>query len=248
MAGARFLGVLAMVAAAAGAARPASAGMLDRPVAERTVSAGDERIRCIRYRGFTVREVKEGSDIGSVSVGVIPARGSRPAACRPGTDPAARELSGFENMSFLGAKGRFLLLFWPDGSNGAIRFSIFDARTSKKLFSDDMKGGPEAFSRFEAGADSLRISYSRVVVAPCSLTGVDAGCWDRFAREARLPAEIARRASPTAVCATAYARHGLSGRDLDDPTVVSYDTWAEIDVSGGAKVYSGGALSCWSAE
>jgi hypothetical protein len=190
--------------------------LLDHPLAEQTLSVPDPggnperalKIHCATYPTFMVRDVHEGSDIGTTSVSVVPVTPSAPAKCGVTQGPEAKELPAFGSMAADGAVGRLLLLAWPDGANGATSFSIFDTVAVRKLYTDTVK--LNGFTRFAVGpgGDTLDLSFVRVLNVPCSLLSGGAACWNRFVREAKLPAEIARREPPIQACASAYARAG----------------------------------------
>ena len=231
--------------------------LLDHPVTEQTLSApGPEgtpdralKIHCATYPTFMVRDVRVGDDMGTASVSVVPVKPSAPARCSATQSPEAKELPAFGSMSVDGAVGRFLLLTWPDGANGATSFSIFDTVTVRKLYTDTVK--LDGFTRFAAGpgGDTLDLGFVRVLNVPCSLVSDGAACWNRFVREAKLPAEIARREPPVQACASAYARTtGPVRVPASDPSVVAYSVPMTLSVAGTTTVQSRGALSCWPSD
>ena len=231
--------------------------LLDHPRTEQTLSAPGPggnpgralKIHCATYPTFMVRDVHEGDDIGTASVSVVPITPSVPARCSATQSPEAKELPDFGSMAVDGAVGRFLLLTWPDGANGATSFSIFDAVAVRKLYTDTVK--LDGFTRFAIGpgGDTLDLGFVRVLNVPCSLLSGGAACWNRFAREAKLPAEIARRGPPVQACASAYARAtGPVRVQASDPSVVAYSVAMTLSVAGTATVLSRGELSCWPSE
>jgi hypothetical protein len=141
------------------------------------------------------------------------------------------------------------LLIWPDGANGATSFSIFDTVAVRKLYTDTVK--LDGFTRFATGpgGDTLDLGFVRVLKVPCSLLSGGATCWTRFVREAKLPAEIARRGPPVQACASAYARAtGPARVEASDPSVVAYTVAMTLSVAGTTTVLSRGELSCWPSE
>jgi hypothetical protein len=257
IAAAVIISALLPSAIAAAQTRPAG-GLLDRPLAEQTVAVPaqpgqpDQRltIHCVTYPGFMVREIDADDYIGSIGISVIPVTASAPATCRVAKSPEARELRADGPLGFVGAAGRFLLLIWADGGNGGTAFAVFDAASARKLYEDAVRDGLNGFSRFSSGPgdDTLDLRYERFSNVPCSLAAGDTTCWSRFARQAKLPAEIARRGPPTAACAAAYAKRNLRGKDLTDPSVVSYPVVMILGVASRAKVVSRGELSCWPSD
>lgn len=109
----------------------------------------------------------------------------------------------------------------------------------------------DGFTRFAVGpnGDTLDLGFIRVLNVPCSLLSGGAACWNRFAREAKLPAEIVRRGPPVQACASAYA--GATGPvrvEASDPSVVAYSVAMTLSAAGTTIVLSRGELSCWPSE
>jgi hypothetical protein len=231
--------------------------LLDHPLTEQTLSAPDPggdpgralKIHCATYPTFMVRDVQVGDDIGTASVSVTPITPSSPARCSATQSSQAKELPAFGSMAVDGAVGRFLLLIWPDGANGATSFSIFDTVAVRKLYTDTVK--LDGFTRFATGpgGDTLELGFVRVLNVPCSLLSGGGACWNRYVREAKLPAEIARREPPVQACASAYARAtGPVRVEASDPSVVAYPVAMTLSVAGITTVLSRGELSCWPSE
>ncbi len=250
------IAITCAIACAGLAGRAAAAEFSEQPVRveELESQAGSpprpQKIRCLSYAGFMVRTVHDGDDIGTSSVAVaVPS-----APCTAELGPRLVVLPGAGSMEVGGAVGRFLLLVWPDGANGATVFSVFDTVTRRKLYTDSVK--LDGFTRLAAGhgGDTLELGFVRVLDARCSLVVEGAACWARFSREAKLPPEIVRRGPPLAACAAAYAqgsavrKQGAPKPRAEDPSVVAYEVGMTIPASGSVKVLSRGELSCWPSE
>ena len=92
----------------------------------------------------------------------IPVTQTKPPPCKAEKSQIERELAENGGMEFVGAARRFLLLSWPDGANGGTSFSVFDAATARKLYTDAAKVGTEGLSLTRFGSsdnNTLELHY-----------------------------------------------------------------------------------------
>jgi len=99
---------------------------------------------------------------------------------------------------FSGVKGNFVFLGAADGTDGGIRFAVYDSRTGKKLFEDadclmcmHLKKNGQAplsapFNRMRisrALSGAITLKYMRVEQANCDLRTDKASCWDHVKKQ-----------------------------------------------------------------
>jgi hypothetical protein len=157
-----------------------------------------KKLTCYYYSRFTVKEYDEGQK-GAEWMSIVP---SGNVACTPthrkdekvyNNDP---EWWGY----FWGAKGTVAFSTAPDGTDGGLPFTAFEATTGRKLFEDSSPLDyytrrlhiTNAF-RVRSDADQiLRLTYYRVVAAGCDIKTEQALCWNKIKQklgltQARIP-------------------------------------------------------------
>lgn len=241
--------LLASRAAAAGLPAPSPLngqnGILDTPTsfeerparAPRGTGGPDEewRITCLHFPGYTIKSLESPGNKGAVTVSTQP---TGPAAPRCGAQDDPGEKVVASGFYLVGARGGFVVTRSTDGYD----FSIDDALTGRRLYSD-YAWQIEA-AEFSVRGDVLTIAYKRALVAKCSLLTGGAACWAQVARDAKLPAEIARMPAPVTACEKSYQRFAGGEGYRSDPSVVTYQATITVDRSGRSIVLSRSGLSC----
>jgi hypothetical protein len=181
----------------------------DRPVQTRRVVLGPSPnspgqqsvVRCATYAGFMVKEI-DTAEVGDDQISVQPLQSAaeRPAcqaANRPGEKIVPTDTWG---GYFLGVKEGWLLLSAEDGVNGGMGFAVMRSDEPSRLLFQDLatldhdRVGLRAVS---VEGDRLRLRYTRLFAAPCSVQADGATCWARIVAETHVPA------SPAPDCAAA---------------------------------------------
>ncbi len=261
------------------AAHADDAAPFDRPLQTRQVKLGPSpnaigqtsELRCTTYAGFMVKEL-DTAEVGDDQISVLPLQtpAERPpcqAANRPGekiVPPAT--WSGY----FVAAKADYLVLSGSDGVNSGMGFAIFrTGDTAHKLFEDvaTLDHDRIQFRAASVDAGRLRLGYTRLYAAPCSVPADGAACWTRIVAATHVPA------TPAPDCAAGYLRTKrelAAGRceaqshpgdatclrremqllaDWDtSPSVVGYDVDVVLGPTGAQISAAGAAKTCWPAD
>jgi hypothetical protein len=251
----------------------------DRPVQTRRVVLGPSPnspgqqsvVRCATYAGFMVKEI-DTAEVGDdqISVLALQSPAERPvcqAANRPGEKIVPTDTWG---GYFLGVKAGWLLLSAEDGVNGGMGFAVMRSdEPSRLLFRDlaTLDHDRVGFRAVSVEGERLRLRYTRLFAAPCSVQTDRATCWARIVAETHVPP------APVPDCAAGYLRakrelaagrceaqsHGsdaacmsteLAGMaDWDtSPSVIGYDVEVVVGPGGPQRTAMGAAGSCWPAD
>ena len=251
----------------------------DRPVQTRRVVLGPSPnspgqqsvVRCATYAGFMVKEI-DTAEVGDDQISVLPLQSpdERPA-CQAANRPGEKIVpAGTWGGYFLGVKAGWLLLSAEDGVNGGMGFAVMRSDEPSRLLFQDLatldhdRVGLRAVS---VEGDRLRLRYTRLFAAPCSVQADGATCWARIVAETHVPA------SPAPDCAAGYLRakrelaagrceaqshagdatclsEELAGMaDWDtSPSVIGYDVDVVVGPGGAQRIAMGAAGSCWPAD
>ena len=149
----------------------------------------------------------------------------------------AKEWYGY----FKGAKGSYVFFDSGDGHNGGTSFAIFSAPDAKKLVEETAL----SLHAIELKPSGLRLRYTRVYEAGCSLYADPAGCWAKVKQNTGLT-----QASPPD-CAASYKAEEKRMKGTPNqakvaslPSVVDYE--AETVLQGGQSEISAaqGKVDC----
>ncbi len=169
---------------------------------------------------------------------------------------------------FHGAKDDYVFLSAEDGVNGGLGFSVYRGADPASLFQDSVKLERDhvRFLSVAADAGGLRLRYTRVYTAPCSVPTEGAPCWARIAAETHL------RPAPPPDCAAGYLRakqelakarceidrrnnaacisHEIDRMKADDasPSVIGYDADVQVQPLQTSIQPAGGPVACWPAD
>jgi hypothetical protein len=167
----------AVMAAAGCATSPKSShysyGVFDAPVKTDVKSLPKDsynpqakpKLTCTRYAAFAVKEVDRGEK-GAEKLAIIPAD----APCAVDTPGEIRiDMEGY----FKGVIGDYIFFDASDGWDGGVPFGVF-APDGRKLFDDSVEEGD--FAMASRDGKTLRLQYTRVFHAPCSLYARRAEC------------------------------------------------------------------------
>jgi hypothetical protein len=276
---AAFVLVLSACPCLAQGAGANDASPFDRPLQTRRVVLGPSPnapgqqsvVRCATYVGFMVKEI-DTAEVGDDQISVLPLQSpaERPvcqAANRPGEKIVPTDTWG---GYFLGVKAGYLFLSAEDGVNGGMGFAIMHSDEPSRLLFQDLamldhdRVGLRAIS---VEGDRLRLRYTRLFAAPCSVQADGATCWARIVAETHVPP------LPAPDCAAGYLRarrelaagrceaqshqgdaaclsEELAGMaDWDaSPSVIGYDVDVVVGPGGPQRVAMGAAGSCWPAD
>lgn len=177
MRGAVFLAVGLAVALAGCAAGPKSSlypyGVFDAPAKVEVKRLPKDplnphakpRLTCSRYASFAVKEVDRGEK-GAEKLAIIP------AGARCDIDAPGEIRIGMEGY-FKGVIGDYIFFDASDGWDGGVPFTVF-APDGRQLFEDSAERGD--FALASRDGNILRLQYTRVFHAPCSLYPRSAEC------------------------------------------------------------------------
>ena len=162
------------------------------------------KLYCFFYPNFVIKEYDNEGEKGAEWVAIVPIqKGTVPACLRIHARDERifqwPEWSGY----FKGVKGSLVFLSDPDGTDGAIPFTIYDSRTGNKVFRDSAydsamrtkkpASSPFNHLRFSGTQDGdLTMTYLRVVEADCDLHTERIACWEQVKKKlglksARMP-------------------------------------------------------------
>jgi hypothetical protein len=255
------------------------ASLFDRPVQTQRVVLGPSPnspgqqsvVRCATYAGFMVKEI-DTAEVGDDQISVLPLQSpaERPAcqaANRLGEKIVPSDTWG---GYFLGVKAGWLLLSAEDGVDGGMGFAVMRSDEPSRLLFQDLatldhdRVGLRAVS---VEGDRLRLRYTRLFAAPCSVQTDRATCWARIVTETHVPP------APVPDCAAGYLRakrelaagrceaqsHGGDAACLSEelagmadwdtsPSVIGYDVEVVVGPGGPQRTAMGAAGSCWPAD
>jgi hypothetical protein len=145
---------------------------------------------------------------------------------------------------FAGVKGDFVFLRAADGSDGGIRFAVYDSRTGKKVFEDagclpcmyrkELLSAPFSRMRINRISDgTITLKYMRVEQADCDLRADKASCWDHV----RMQMDVKSAKAP--VCL------GYAGAPVGElPSMVAHPVFVSLESPPVIKSINGLVL-CW---
>ena len=200
-----FLAAGAVLALAGCATNPKSSlypyGVFDAPVKIEVKKLSRDplnpqmkpHLTCTRYGAFAVKEVDRGEK-GAEELAIIPAD----AKCAVDTPDEIRiDLEGY----FKGVIGDYIFFDASDGWDGGVPFTVF-APDGRKLFEDSVERGDFALASRDGKA--LRLQYTRVFHAPCSLYARTAECDGQVMEMTGLGGEGAAPATELPDCTKVY--------------------------------------------
>ena len=154
--------------------------------------------------------------------------------------------------------------------NGGMGFAVFRIDDTTRLLFQDLATLDHDRIRLRAVSvegDRLRLHYTRLYAAPCSVQTDGAACWARIVAETHVPP------TPAPDCAAGYLRakrdlaagrceaqshrgdaaclskelQGMADWDTA-PSVIGYDVDVVLQPSGPQMDATGAAASCWPAD
>ena len=219
--------------------KPANTQVVKLPADPDNPQAKPKRT-CTTYADFMVKEVDLG-ETGAFELSIAPVHGPLPNCEKAIAHEAVIKPDTWSGY-FSGAKGEYVFFDAEDGWNNGIPFAVFDAKTSRKLFSDTRKG--DTYGAVELVNGGLVLRYRRVWLAPCSLMVNTQACWKKIVASTLL----ADSTRPD--CSAAYhkemERTPTFAKDIPTlPSVISYE--AEARYEGGKLVVTPrpGSVECW---
>ncbi len=216
-----------------------------------------------------VKEIDAG-EVGDEQISLVPvvSPADRPS-CQP-KNAANEHVIPSETWSgyFHGAKDNYVFLSAADGVNGGLGFSIYRGADPTSLFQDAVKLERDhvRFLSVAVDATGVRLRYTRVYTAPCSVPTEGAACWARIAAATHLPT------TPPPDCAAGYLRakqqlakarceidhrsnaacirQEIDRMKADDasPSVIGYDADVQVQPSQTSIQPAGGPVVCWPAD
>ena len=226
-----------------------AAGLFDKPVkvvkvplpADPLNPAGKPAVSCFYFKDFAAKQIDRGEVGAELSIVPLAAGGEaykcREAAAAGEIAVDAKEWDGY----FKGAKGSYVFFNSGDGHNGGSSFAIFSAPDAKKLVEETAL----SLHAIELTPSGLRLRYTRVYEAGCSLYADPAGCWAKVKQNTGLT-----QASPPD-CAASYKAEEKRMKGTPNqakvaslPSVVDYE--AEMALQGGQSAISAaeGKVAC----
>ncbi len=241
----------------------------DRPAQTQraTIKQGDDKkeIRCFTFAHLMVKEIDAG-EVGDEQISFLPvASPGEKLPCQAKAAANERVISG-DTWSgyFLGAKGDYVFLSAEDGVNGGLGFAVYRGADTTSIFQDSVKFDRDRlqFQTVATDGGGLKLRYTRVYSAKCSVQTEGAGCWTQIAAATHLPPlpapdcaagyKRAKQEMAAARCEAQSRRNNaaclkaeIDRQSADDaaPSVVDY----VVDVSLGSSqtiTPAGNALSC----
>lgn len=251
-------------------ARDAPASVFDRPLQTRRIALGrNNELRCFTFAHVMVKEIDK-AEVGDEQISLLPISqpNGRPP-CQMKTLPnetiiPADKWSGY----FLGAKGDYVFLSAADGVNRGLAFAIHRGVDPASVFQDSVRleNGKARWQSIAADGDGLRLRYTRVYTAACSVPTDGTACWERIAADTHVPP------APSADCAAGYRqakqelatarcdiahrknaaciRQEMGRMQADDasPSVLGYDVEVLLRPGQTTMRPAGGSLACWPAD
>jgi hypothetical protein len=254
---------------AASAREGQSVAPFDRPLQTRRIHVGKTEIRCYTFAHVMVKEIDAG-EVGDAQISLLPIASPTDRPACQAKNVANERIIPIENWSgyFHGAKDDYVVLSADDGVNGGLGFSVYRGTDPASLFQDAVKIEHERtrFMSIAGDAAGLRLRYTRVYTAPCSVQTEAAACWTRIAAATHLPPETppdcaagylrAKQELASARCEIAHRKTAacikqeIDGMKADDasPSVIGYDADATMQPSQTSIQPAGGPVICWPAD
>lgn len=162
-----------------------SGASFDTPRNKKTVDIGRSpartdtraRVNCYFFSRFMVKEVdlgEKGADrlsIVPISRGVLPRCTRTRSKMEKVINPS--EWGGY----FKGVKGDLVFFDADDGLNGGMPFAVYNSRTGKKIFEDNVLGD---FTFGEASSGAIVLRYTRVLETKCVVPRDADTCWPQI--------------------------------------------------------------------
>jgi hypothetical protein len=236
--------------------------VISRPLAKKTV-------RCHSFAHVMVKEIDAG-EVGDEQISLVPVASPADRPPCQAKHAANEHVIPSESWSgyFQGAKDDYVFLSAADGVNGGLGFSVYRGADPTSLFQDAARFEHDRmlFQSIAGDAAGVRLRYTRVYTAPCSVQTEGTACWERIAAETRLPR------TPPPDCAAGYLRskqelaearceinhrgnaacirQEIDRMTTDDasPSVIGYDAEVQIRPPRTSIEPAGGAVSCWPAD
>ena len=194
-------------------------------------------ITCYDYPGYRVKQLVGGGKGDLVASMEITPAGARLPVCGTQDDPGEKLVA--PGLFMTGARGGFVIFT----INDAPTHFFYDAASGKQVYKDEIEGGKVL--SFQVTGDVATMSYVRHVSGPCPLLTGGASCWQRFVKEAKLSAEIARMGPPSASCeAASRGPDGPSGLKREDFRVLTYVATVTFYRNGHSTTVSRSNIGC----
>lgn len=249
----------------------------DRPLQTRRVVVGPspathgekKEVRCYTFAHVMVKEIDAG-EIGDEQISLLPVTSPTDHPPCQANNVANEHVIPSQSWSgyFHGAKDDYVVLSAEDGVNGGLGFSVYRGADPTSLFQDSVKLAHDhvRFQSIAGEAGGLRLRYTRVYTAPCSVQTGGAACWARIADATHLPS------TPSPDCAAGYLRakqelaaarceiahrktaacikQEIDGMQADgaSPSVIGYDADVLIRPAQTSIQPAGGPVACWPAD
>jgi hypothetical protein len=170
-----------------------------------------------------------------------------------------KEWSGY----FMGVKNGYVFFSADDGLNNGMPFAVYDARTAKKLFEDNVR----AEITFTPTTDqTISMQYTRVVSDDCQILK-DTSCWQRMAEkyglgktaapDCRKGYDASAESMAKGRCSDKPARamagcvekeRPLAVKQANDaPSVISYPVQVTLNPAATVNPVEG-EIKCWPAD
>lgn len=189
----------------------------DEPLQVKQVSEAEDRLTCLYFPEFMVKQV-ETSDKGAEQISIVPVATHVPE-CRRANVPTEIVISPDVWTGYVkGVRSPYLFLSGEDGAGLLYAFAVFDVRTGQKLF-EDATHVDKGFHSIEVAGPVLTMEYSRAIQLDCSLfrdptRSGGRACWEKAQRELHLQL-------PMPDCSRSYLR---DAPDLpEDPSDIAFD-------------------------
>jgi hypothetical protein len=181
----------------------------DRPVQTRRVMLGPSQsmprekkeIRCFTFAHLMVKEI-DAREIGDEQISILPLESATKRPPCQIRNAANERVIPSESWSgyFLGVKGDYVFLSAEDGVNGGLGISVYHGADPTSVFQDSVKfaGNRNHFQSVTVDGGGLRLRYTRVYSAKCSVQIDGTACWTQIAAATHLPA------APAPDCAAGY--------------------------------------------
>jgi hypothetical protein len=166
-------------------------------------------LTCAYYPNFMMKELNDPGNEGALWIGISPSQSGHTPPCIKGQGPGEREFKNFYGY-FGGVKRNLVVLYDPDGTDGGLRFHIFDSKTMVMVFEDSASLDTNADLDFvPAKGSQITLRYMRVLSVDCSVPKQGIACWDKFRQKAGL------QAAPMPNC-------NYKGQDVSDTSTIAY--------------------------
>jgi hypothetical protein len=241
----------------------------DPPLQTKRIHAGKTEIRCYTFAHVMVKEIDAG-EVGDEQISLLPIASATDRPPCQAKNVANERIIPSESWSgyFHGAKDDYVFLSADDGVNGGLGFSVYRGADPARLFQDAAKFDHDRvqFQSIAGDAAGIRLHYTRVYTAPCSVQTEGAACWARIAAATDLPAGAppdcaagylrAKRELASARCQIAHRqtaaciKQEIDGMKADDasPSVIGYNADATIQPLRTSIQPASGPVLCWPAD